>query len=98
MHEETREIEPPLDFETGIARSHPLRYHLTWPEGRAEGLVFIIPGFGGDTDERYAKRLRHHIARTHGLAAASVRYHCIEARPAGGGQAVGPGDVMTQPL
>ena len=84
MHDETREIEPPRDFETGLIRSQPLRYHLTWPEGRAKGLVFVIPGFGGDTDCRYAKRLRHHIAKTHGLAAASVRYHCIEARPTNG--------------
>ena len=84
MNEEAREIEPPQDFETGQPRGGALRYEVTWPEGRAKGLVFVIPGFGGDTDERYAKRLRHHIAKTHGMAVASVRYHCIAARSANG--------------
>ena len=84
MNDEWREIHPPQDFETGQPREGALRYDVTWPEGRARGLVFVIPGFGGDTDERYARRLRHHIAKTHNMAAASVRYHCIGAREAGG--------------
>lgn len=85
MQDEEREIEGAQDFETGKPRSTPLRYSITWPgEAPAKGLVFLIPGFGGDADPAYARKLRGHVCLQHGYAAVSVRYHCIQARPENG--------------
>ena len=76
-----REIDGPADFELGVPRAAPLAYSATFPEGRANGLAFLIPGFGGDADDDYAAALRRHVVETHGMAAVSVRYHCQGARP-----------------
>jgi hypothetical protein len=82
MQGETREIEGAEDFETGKPRGAPLRYAVTWPEeSRPLGLVFLIPGFGGDASPAYAEKLRRHVAQAHGYAAVSVDYHCIRCRP-----------------
>ncbi|HTI66733.1 MAG TPA: DUF2920 family protein [Caulobacteraceae bacterium] len=82
MHEQTREIEGAEDFETGKPRTTPLRYSVAWPEtGPVSGLVFLIAGFGADADPRYAEKLRRHVARSYGLAAVSVQYHCVQSRP-----------------
>lgn len=87
MQDEDREIEGAEDFETGKPRSTPLRYSIHWPEeAPARGLVFLIPGFGGDADPSYARKLRRHVCRTHGMAAVSVDYHCLHARPETGAQ------------
>lgn len=77
----SREITGPADFELGRPRSAPLSFAATFPEGEAQGLVFLIPGFGGDTDDGYAQALRKHVAANHGMAAVSVRYHCFGSRP-----------------
>jgi hypothetical protein len=85
MQDEEREIEGAEDFETGRPRSAPLRYSIAWPDGgQAKGLVFLIPGFGGDADPAYARKFRRHVVQAHGYAAVSVRYHCIQARPENG--------------
>lgn len=85
MQDEDREIEGAEDFETGKPRTTPLRYSINWPqETPARGLVFLIPGFGGDSDPTYARKLRRHVCRTHGFAAVSVDYHCLHSRPATG--------------
>ena len=81
-----REIEGPLDFELGRLRASPLQYTANFPAGRALGLVFIIPGFGGDTNDGYAEALRRHIVTNHKMAAVSVQYHCFGARPETGGK------------
>ncbi len=81
-----REIEGPFDFELGRSRPSPLEYTANFPTGRALGLVFIIPGFGGDTNDGYAEALRRHIVTKHEMAAVSVRYHCFGARPDTGGK------------
>jgi hypothetical protein len=81
MRNETRRIEAPEDFELGRPRTGPLEYSVTWPgAGRAAGVVFVIPGFGGDGDAEYARSLRRHVAETSGCAAVSVRYHCVGSR------------------
>jgi len=81
------EIDGPEDFELGTPRSSPLKYEVSWPDhGEAPGLVFVIPGFGGDTDPDYARALRRHVVESTGMAAVNVSYHCIQARPANGGR------------
>jgi hypothetical protein len=85
MLQETREIEGAPDFETGKPRAGALRYSISAPE-EPKGLAFLIPGFGGDSDPDYARGLRSHIVRKHGLAAVSVDYHCLGARPENGAQ------------
>ena len=74
----------PDDRELDVPRTHPLRYHLTLPDGPARGLVHLIPGFGEDNDPGYATHLRSHIADRHGLAAVSVDYHACGCRVDGG--------------
>lgn len=85
MQDEAREIEGAEDVETGRPRAGPLHYSVTWPDnGPARGLVFMIPGFGGDAEPTYARKLRRHACLKHGFAAVSVRYHCLQARPESG--------------
>ena len=85
MHTEVREIEAPQDFELGRPRAAPLRYTVSWPrKGAPKGLVFIIPGFGGDVDPQYGTALRRTLVEAHDVAAVHVRYHCFESRPATG--------------
>lgn len=73
------------DIELGIPRASPLIYHCTAPEsGKAEGLVFVIPGFGEDASGEYQQRLRSHLAKKYGLLAVTVEYHCYRSRPATG--------------
>lgn len=85
MRNESHEIEGAADFETGAVRATPLRYTISRPDaGEAKGLVFLIPGFGGDAGPGYAEALRRHVVHKHGFAAVSVQYHCIQARPENG--------------
>lgn len=77
-----RSIDGPADFELGRPRAAPLEYTASFPEGPANGLALLIPGFGGDADDGYAQALRRHVVERHGMAAVSVRYHCQGARPA----------------
>lgn len=80
MREIVGELEGPQDFEVGCERA-PLRYTATLPdETPARGLVFVIPGFGADAADAYAAKLRRRIARSHGLVAVSVVYHCLRSR------------------
>lgn len=86
MQSQTRTIEGAADFELGRPRSRPLSFTISTPdEGKPKGLVFAIPGFGADTAAGYAESLRRHICDTHGFAAVSVDYHCVQARPENGG-------------
>lgn len=81
-----RNIDGPPDFELGRPRTSALEYIADFPAGQALGLVFIIPGFGGDTNDGYAAALRRHIVTEHEMAAVSVQYHCFGARPDTGGK------------
>jgi len=70
------------DFELGIPRSVPVSYVAEVPESDyADGLVFLIPGFGGDKDEALMSLTRRHIAAKYNLVAVSVRAHCHFCRP-----------------
>lgn len=86
MRRETREAQPPADFELPHARANTLSYRLSWDgAGPARGLVFVIPGFGADGASEYCRGLRDHVARQ-GFLAVSVDYHCLGARPDTGGR------------
>lgn len=75
------------DFELGLKRESPVRYTLTLPDSaEPRGLVFVIPGFGEDSNSEYARKLREFIADQYALASTSVMYHAIQSRPANGGQ------------
>jgi len=70
------------DFELGIPRTVPVSYVAEVPESdHADGLVFLIPGFGGDKDEALMSLTRRHIAAKYNLIAVSVRAHCHFCRP-----------------
>jgi len=83
----TGEVEGARDFELDRARVRPVGYVAALPEiTPARGLVFIIHGFGDDSDDAYAAKLRRRIADEHGLVAVMVDYHCRRARPNLGAQ------------
>ncbi|PCJ71343.1 MAG: hypothetical protein COA62_01695 [Rhodobiaceae bacterium] len=70
-------IEGQEDFELKIPRTVPVTFTAEIPEdGPADGLVFLIPGFGGDRDEVFSTMVRRHIAAKYNLVAVSVRAHC----------------------
>lgn len=70
------------DFELGIPRKVPVTFEAEIPDnGPADGLVFLIPGFGEDTDEAYTRLTRRQIAAKHNLVVVSVRAHCHFCRP-----------------
>jgi len=74
-------IEGQEDFELGIPRTVPVTFTAEIPEdGDADGLVFLIPGFGGDKDESFSTLVRRHIATKYNLVAVSVRAHCHVCR------------------
>ncbi len=79
-----RNIDGPLDFELQRPRDAQVAYIADLPDGPAQGLAFLIPGFGADTGIDYAQALRRHVVEQHGLVAVSVRYHCHGARPTNG--------------
>jgi acetyl esterase/lipase len=54
--------------------------HCT-PENPAKGLVFVIAGFGNDSQLSYRQNLCQHLAKMHGYAAVTVDFHCIHSRP-----------------
>lgn len=70
------------DFELGIPRKVPITFEAEIPpNGPADGLVFLIPGFGEDTDEAYTRLTRRQIAAKYNLVVVSVRAHCHFCRP-----------------
>lgn len=70
------------DFELGVPRTVPITYDAELPEnGAADGLVFLIPGFGDDTDEAFMRLTRRQIAAKYNLVAVSARVHCHFCRP-----------------
>ncbi len=77
------EIAGQPDFELGIERSRPVAVIAEVPEADdADGLVFVIPGMGGEKDADYSAMLRRYIAAKYNLVAVSVDAHCNTCRPA----------------
>lgn len=78
----TKSIKGADDVELGIPRASPLIYHCAAPEsGKANGLVFVIPGFGEDASGEDQHGLRAYLAERYGLLAVTVEYHCYRSRP-----------------
>lgn len=77
----TKSIKGVDDIELDIPRTSVLIYHCAAPEsGPAEGLVFVISGFGEDAASDYQRKLRTYLAETYNLLAVSVEYHCYQSR------------------
>lgn len=70
------------DFELASERNHPVTILVETPETEtADGLVFIIPGMGGEKDASYSSMIRRYIADKYNLVAVSVDAHCNTCRP-----------------
>tara|TARA_R110002073_G_scaffold4199_2_gene27700 strand:+ start:881 stop:2098 length:1218 start_codon:yes stop_codon:yes gene_type:complete len=77
------EITGQSDFELGIERKRPVAILAEVPDADvADGLVFIIPGMGGEKDADYSAMLRRYISAKYNLVAVSVDAHCNTCRPA----------------
>lgn len=73
------------DFELDIGRYNKVRYKYSYPEStKLKGIVFIIAGFGADTDTNYSDKLRNYIAEKFSVVAVNVFYHCFYSRPDNG--------------
>lgn len=76
------EIAGQPDFELGFERKRPVTIIAETPEAdKADGLVFIIPGMGGEKDADYSGMLRRYISAKYNLVAVSVDGHCNICRP-----------------
>jgi pimeloyl-ACP methyl ester carboxylesterase len=84
MIEWSKQIPGAPDAELGIPRKTPVTYHCTSRDKSANGLIFVIHGFGNDTNSSHDKLLRRYIAETSGLLVVTVEYHCYHARPNSG--------------
>ena len=74
------------DFELSIKRGKGVIYNYTYPKNKKlKGIVFIIPGFGGDTNSEYSQKLRDYVAKEFDVVAVSVIYHCFSSRLNNGG-------------
>ncbi len=82
---ETKEILSCDDFELNIKRTNALKYKVSYPSDKEiKAVVFIVPGFGEDTNSDYLDKLRHYVAETFGVAAVNAYYHCFNSRPNNG--------------
>ncbi len=82
---ETKEISSCDDFELNIKRANTLKYKVSYPlNNEIQAIVFIIPGFGEDTNSDYLDKLRNYVAETFGVVAVNVFYHCFNSRPNNG--------------
>ncbi|HBM90254.1 MAG: DUF2920 family protein [Parvibaculaceae bacterium] len=77
------EIEGQPDFELETERKKSVAVITEVPDSDvADGLVFIIPGMGGEKDANYSAMLRRYISAKYNLIAVSVDGHCNTCRPA----------------
>ncbi|MBU0720417.1 DUF2920 family protein [bacterium] len=73
------------DFELNIKRENQLSYKYSYPDSKElKGIVFIVAGFGEDTNSDYIDKLRTYIADTFSVVAVNVFYHCFYSRPENG--------------
>jgi hypothetical protein len=73
------------DFELSIKRTSDITYRYSYPKNRKlNGMVFVISGFGDDTNSDYNRKLRSYIAKEFDVCAISVDYHCFFSRPNNG--------------
>lgn len=73
------------DFELQIERKTPLSFSYSYKKNtELKGIVFIISGFGGDTNSGYLDNLRTYTAKTFDVVCVNVFYHCFYSRPNNG--------------
>ncbi|MDQ7043637.1 MAG: DUF2920 family protein [Sulfurimonas sp.] len=85
MKQVTKEIVGCDDFELGIKREAPLKYILTYPKNIVpKAIVFIIPGFGEDTNSGYMEHVSKYVAEKFSVAVVNVFYHCFYSRESNG--------------
>ena len=78
---DTHNIKGHDDFELNIQRKQLLTYHIAYNDIKeAEGIIFIIPGFGDDSSVSYQKNLLKYISGKYNLLAVFVEYHGLFAR------------------
>ncbi len=81
----TKEIVGCDDFELGIKRETPLKYILTYPKNVVpKAIVFIIPGFGEDTNSGYMEHVSKYVAENFSVGVVNVFYHCFNSRETNG--------------
>ncbi len=77
------EIDGQPDLELGLERRRPVTVIAEVPDADvADGLVFVIPGMGGEKDADYSAMLRRYISAKYNLVTVSVDAHCNTCRPA----------------
>lgn len=82
MPEQRLEIDGQPDFELGVERTRKVAILAELPESeKADGLVFLIPGMGGDKDADYSTMLRRYISARYNMVVVSVDGHCNTCRP-----------------
>lgn len=73
------------DVELDIKRESMLEFKLCYDDEKpVKGVVFIVPGLGGDANDIYREHLARFVADEFNVAVASVNYHCIGNRPQNG--------------
>ncbi|MCH9813718.1 MAG: DUF2920 family protein, partial [Epsilonproteobacteria bacterium] len=78
---EKKSVQSCHDFELDIPRRDNVEYKYSYPsEGKLKGIVFIIPGFGDDSNLSYSDNLREYIAEKFSVIAVNVYYHCFYSR------------------
>ncbi len=78
---QVRKIQSCDDFELNIKRETLLDYQVTYPSDQSiKAVLFIIPGFGDDSNGEYLNNLRNYVAETFSIAVISVDYHCMHTR------------------
>lgn len=73
------------DFELGINRDNLLHFKYSYKNGvKLRGIVFLIAGFGEDTNNGYLDHIREYTSSTFDVLCVTVFYHCFYARPNNG--------------
>lgn len=87
--QESASVQSSHDFELDIERESQVEYRYAYKKDiKLKGIVFIIPGFGDDTDSEYSEYLRAYIANTFDVVAVHVIYHCFYSRETNGARVV----------
>lgn len=88
-----KSIKSCYDFELQIERKNPLSFRYSYKKNtELKGIVFIISGFGEDTNDGYLNNLRTYTAKTFDVVCINVFYHCFYSRP-GKGAKISPDKI-----
>lgn len=72
------EIDSCDDVELGIKRTSKLEYRISYDEEKVmKAIVFIIGGYGANSNIYFLDSYRNYIAKKFGVVAVNVFYHCF---------------------